>query len=198
MTEKDYARVMQGKRSKAVGEHFERMIETSCEYYKFMGMATIKKTPEPMKPIKDLGNGRFVAYFEKRAQPDFKGTLRGGRAILFDAKHTDSDRIERKAVSEEQEKEFDINAIMGAECFVLVSFGFREFYKIPWDIFKNMKELFGRKYRQYTPRCATHSVAQCTHPLGKEEGCLLAYSILCFSLGNSEVMEHILLRRVET
>ena len=146
MTRKEYARVMQGKRSKAVGAQFERMIETSCEYYKAMGIAAIKKTPEPMKPIQDLGEGRFKAVYEKKAQPDFKGTLKGGRAILFDAKHTDSDRIKRDVVSEEQEKEFNINAIMGAECFVLVSFGFREFYKIPWDIFRNMKELFGRKY----------------------------------------------------
>lgn len=146
MTEKEYTRVIQGKRSKAVGEHFEQTIEAACEYYKFMGVAAIKKTPEPMKPIKDLGSGKFVAYFEKRAQPDFKGTLRGGRAILFDAKHTDSDRIKRDAVSEEQEKDFDTNAKLGAECFVLVSFGFREYYKIPWETFKNMKELFGRKY----------------------------------------------------
>ena len=35
---------------------------------------------------------------------------------------------------------------LGAECFVMVSFGFERFFKIPWTVFRDMKEHYGRKY----------------------------------------------------
>lgn len=30
--------------------------------------------------------------------------------------------------------------------FVLVSFGLQDFYRIPWETFRDMKEIYGRKY----------------------------------------------------
>ena len=141
-----YARVWQGKRNKVVGDFFEEIIEATCKHYQANKIAAIKKTPEPMRPIKNLGQGKFVAYFEKKAQPDFKGTLKGGRTIIFDAKHTDTDRIQRKVISDEQEKELDVHEELGALCLVLLSFGFEQFYKVPWQTFKAMKAIYGRQY----------------------------------------------------
>lgn len=129
------------------GQLFERLIESSCEKYYRDGVAYIEKTPEPMRPIsKQNKNGSFTAVFEKMAQADYKGTLKGGRAIGFEAKHTESDRIKREAVSEEQEKCLDRMMEMGATCFVLVSFGFRDFFRVPWGVWKNMRPIYGRKY----------------------------------------------------
>lgn len=34
----------------------------------------------------------------------------------------------------------------GAHCFVMVSFGLERFYRVPWNVWKRMKELFGHKY----------------------------------------------------
>ena len=34
----------------------------------------------------------------------------------------------------------------GAHCYVMVSLELRKFYRVPWDVWKRMKELFGRKY----------------------------------------------------
>lgn len=146
MDAKHYSRVWQGRRNKFAGNHFETIIESASVYYKTRGVAVIKKTPEPMKPIKDLGQGKFVAYYEKKAQPDFKGTLKGGRTVIFDAKHTDTDRIQRSVISDEQEKDLDAHEELGALCFVLVSFGFQQFYRIPWQTFKAMKQIYGRMY----------------------------------------------------
>ena len=87
-----------------------------------------------------------MAIFEKQAQPDYKGTLKGGRAIVFEAKHTDGDRLQQSVVSEEQEKQLNRHAALGAECFVLVSFGFQQFFRIPWETFRDMKARYGRKY----------------------------------------------------
>ena len=138
--------VMTGRRSKAAGEHWEKIIEVACQYYRLNGVAEIAKTPEPMRPIKSLGQGRFVAYYVKMAQPDYKGTLAGGRAIVFEAKHTDSERLQQSVISAEQEQQLDQHMRMGADCFVMVSFGFRRFFKVPWAVFRNMKQEFGRKY----------------------------------------------------
>ena len=137
---------MSGKRSKVAGEFWERMIEASCDYFRRTGAAEISKTPEPMRPIKPLGQGKFVAYYEKMAQPDYKGTLAGGRAVVFEAKHTDGGRLQQSVLSVEQEKQLDRHAALGAECFVLVSFGFQQFFRIPWETFRDMKARYGRKY----------------------------------------------------
>lgn len=145
-TAQHYKAAISGKRSKVAGEYWEKMIEASCDHYRRTGLAEISKTPEPMRPIKPLGQGKFVAYYEKMAQPDYKGTLAGGRAVVFEAKHTDSDRLQRSVISSEQEKQLDRHEKLGADCFVMVSFGFEQYFKVPWGVFKNMKTNFGRKY----------------------------------------------------
>lgn len=141
------AAVLIGRRSRAEGQQFEATIEASCQYYSLRGLAEIEKTPEPTKQLGPKGpDGHFTACYAKKAQPDYKGTVRGGRAVVFEAKHTDKDRLQQSAVTPEQEKRLDRHAALGAECFVLVSFGFRQFFKVPWAVFRRMKDNYGRKY----------------------------------------------------
>lgn len=74
-----------GRRSAAnrpglAGSYFEAMISGSCDYYLDRGLAKIEKTPEPMKPLGPKNyKGQFLACYTKQAQPDYKGTLKGGR-----------------------------------------------------------------------------------------------------------------------
>lgn len=141
------AAVLIGRRSRAEGQQFEATIEASCEYYRLRGLAEIEKTPEPTKQLGPKGpDGHFTACYSKKAQPDYKGTLAGGRSVVFEAKHTDKDRLLQSAVTDEQEKRLDRHAALGAECFVLVSFSFRQFFKVPWAVFRRMKDYYGRKY----------------------------------------------------
>lgn len=135
-----------GKRNKAAGELWENIISVSCDYYSNIGEAEIEKTPEPMRPIRRLNGGQFVAVFTKSAQPDYKGTLKNGHSIVFEAKHTDTDRIRKEVISPEQEKRLNNHLSLGAECFVLISFGFVKFFKVPWEWFRDMKLYHGRKY----------------------------------------------------
>ena len=142
---------IRGRINRDNGKEFESIILAACDRYRAEGIADIDKTPEPMSVVQNLGKGKFVAYFAKKAQPDFQGTLAGsGRSICFEAKHTSSDRIEKSAVSSEQEKVLDIKYKMGAECFVLVSFQFMRYYKVPWEIWKDMKNQFGHQYMSET------------------------------------------------
>ena len=143
---KDPKRQLQGAINKAKGKNFEEYIDRSFTHYAFKGVALIDKTPEPMRPTKSLGKGKFIAFFEKNAQPDYKGTLKGGKSIILEAKFTSSDRMEQSRVLNEQADYMTKQQRLGALCFVIAGFGSGEVYRVPWDVWRNMKELFGRKY----------------------------------------------------
>lgn len=140
-------RSQSGLRSRAAGAYFENIIEGSLEWYKNHGVAEITKTPEPMRPLsKPNQKGQFLACFIKAAQPDFKGTLTGGRSVVFEAKHTESDRIEYSRLTGEQVEQLERHHNLGAVAFVLVSFGLQDFYRIPWPVWRDMKEIYGYKH----------------------------------------------------
>lgn len=145
--EKNIRRQITGQRSRVAGEHFENMISASCDYYLERGIAKIEKTPEPMKPLGAKNRkGQFMACYTKQAQPDYGGTLKGGWSIYFEAKHTDDDRIEQRRLTQEQQDDLEAHHRLGALSFVLVSFGLCDFYRVPWPVWRDMAETYGRKY----------------------------------------------------
>ena len=147
MTAEAFRASYQGKRNRALGLKFEDIVTEACEHYKINGIAYIEKTPEPMRVIGVINRklGHFKAVFEKVAQPDYKGTLAGGRAIVFEAKHTETDRIKQDAVTEDQRDALNLHETMGAECFVIVCLD-NKYYRVPWAKWKTMKEDCGHKY----------------------------------------------------
>ena len=136
-----------GWRSKKIGETFEQIIAHACEFYREQGTAEIEKTPEPMKQLgaKDR-KGQFRACYQKRAQPDFKGTLLGGVSVVFEAKHTDSDRILQSVITKDQWDRLSRHQKLGAVAFVLVSIGLQDFYNVPWTEWTRMQEIYGHKH----------------------------------------------------
>lgn len=147
MNSKEELTRFRGAKSRAQGQTFENQIDAACEYYKQIRTAAIDKTPEPMKVLFPLEGkaGQFVACFSKKAQPDYMGTLCTGRAVKFEAKSTRSGKMTQNRVTDEQAKYLNEHYIMGALCFVVVSFG-TVFGCIPWKDWVYMKQIFGRKY----------------------------------------------------
>lgn len=138
---------LSGLKSKRNGEYFERFIEQSCFWYRKKGIAEIKKTPEPLRVISTINRTRgiFKAVFTKKAQPDFTGTLKGGRSVMFEAKHTEATNIAFSRINIEQEKDLNYHENLGAYCFVLISFNSKYFYAVPWRNWKDLKEHSGKK-----------------------------------------------------
>ena len=168
----DAGAAARGARSRSAGAIWENIIGASCQYYREKGLANIDKTPEPMKQLGTMGrDGRFMACYAKMAQPDYKGTLQGGRSIVFEAKCTEADRMNRSVISSEQETQLNLHERLGAACYVMVTFGFAVFFKIPWPVFRDMKEHFGRKY--ITPddvqEYKVPFIGGVVHFLGKED-----------------------------
>ena len=87
----DQRRAAQQYRNKvnnAQGQFFERAIKAACALYSERGRADVDKTPEPFRVLEKSRDGIFKGRFTARAQPDFQGTLDGGRSIVFEAKYT--------------------------------------------------------------------------------------------------------------
>ncbi len=147
MTIEQYKKSIAAAKSRDHGLTFEEQITASLEWYESRGLMKVKKTPEPMKPIgKPISPGRFIAVYTEAAQVDFAGTLRGGRSIRFEAKQTDTDRFQRRRLNDDQMDDLRGNQQLGALCFVLLCFGYDHFYRVPWRVWDNMKQFFGRQY----------------------------------------------------
>ena len=133
-----------GLKAKRNGSGFERLIEVTCAVYKNIGKAHIQKTPEPFKLLKKKGK-QAIGVYEKKAQPDFTGTIKGGRSIVFEAKHTDSTNVPFDRLSPAQEKDLAYHDHLGAVALVVISFSLKRFYAVPWTDWKHLKDTSGKK-----------------------------------------------------
>ena len=95
-------RAVQGAVSNARGRDFEDYLDRACQLYRSMGIANIEKTPEPFKCLKKNKGGRAIVQFIHHAQPDYKGVLLNGQAIIFEAKCTTKDRIQQSVLTQNQ------------------------------------------------------------------------------------------------
>ncbi len=66
--------------------------------------------------------------------------------MVFEAKYTDNASIKQDAVTDAQTEALNLHAALGAKCYVIVSFGAGNFYRIPWGVWRNMKKIYGHKY----------------------------------------------------
>lgn len=140
MTKRSYS-ALKAKRN---GERFEHLIDVTCAHYSLRGLAHIQKTPEPFKLLKKQG-GQAIGVFTKKAQPDFTGTLKTGQSIVFEAKHTDSTNITFDRINKAQERDLTLHNHMGARALVVVSFGMKKFYAVPWPAWVYLKQNSGKK-----------------------------------------------------
>ena len=155
MVNTDTTRQERGRKARADGKEFEKRLDGSFAYYKAKGFALVEKTPEPVKVLSRPDKyQRFKACFAGAAQPDYKGTIKGGRTVVFEAKYTGGaeQKLQQDVVkkgkdgNDGQAEYLDRYEALGARCYVLAGFSSGAVYRVPWDVWKNMKALFGRKY----------------------------------------------------
>ena len=132
-------------RNNADGKRLEGRIQAACGYYRDQARAYVEKIPEPFRTMHTYRDGTFSGRFIANAQPDFMGILADGRGICFEAKFTGGDRIHQNVVTKTQWETLENFFQAGAASGVCVGFTDMEAF-IPWPIWRNMKELYGRKY----------------------------------------------------
>lgn len=148
MNEKQRKKILdswQGKKNNAQGHFFEGFIKTACTIYKQKGIAYVEKMPEPFMVLEKRDRGIFKGRFIAHAQPDFMGTLRGGRSVCFEAKYTATDKLAQTVLTTEQwyslERHWEAGAKAGACAGIGSVYAF-----IPWAVWRSMKDIYGRKY----------------------------------------------------
>lgn len=140
------ARSWRSRLNNAQGQSIEKEVERACLYYQSQGIAIVQKTPEPFSVKAKQPRGRFIGQFGgAKAQPDFKGVLAGGRTVVFEVKSTQDDRIKQSVLTETQAALLDSYYQMGAIAFICVAVQ-QDFFTIPWDLWRDMKAYWGRKY----------------------------------------------------
>lgn len=148
MHNKDYKAAMQRLKNaqcQQEGKQWEQYIDEACRVYSSRRIAYIEKTPEPFQIEKEVSKGRFTGHYKSQAQPDYKGTLHGGRCICFDAKATYTDKIDVSRVTKEQIESLKLHSELGAGAFVLCCWSFRRYAMIPIGIFLEAKKYNGHK-----------------------------------------------------
>lgn len=135
---------VRGKRGKAYGDQFESLIEVSCKRYKQQGIAYISKTYPPFTTLRRQ-KGQIVGFYGKTGQPDFAGTLKNGRSIVFEAKHTNTTNIPFERIADHQKQALKKHSELGAEVFILVAFKLDDIYKIPIKDWLGLEKTIGKK-----------------------------------------------------
>lgn len=144
---KDPQRQLLGKIARAKGEQFESRLDAAFAYYKKTGFADVEKTPEPMKPIQSLSNVASLPALSKKRNGlqryPFKG--RPGNYVRGQI-HSDPTGWSRAGYSPGSANIWTGIRRLGLRCFVVAGFSSGRVYLIPWNDWKSMKALFGRKY----------------------------------------------------
>lgn len=139
--------IRKGHRNQENGAAFEKMLSQMFHILEELKLAKVSKIPEPLRVLGPLEKGIWRAiYIRAAAAVDYRGTLIGGRAVYLEAKYTRAEKMEQDRVAERQAEAMDRYAALGASCGVIVSFGSRYNGVVPWAAWREMKEVFGRKY----------------------------------------------------
>lgn len=134
-----------GKKNNSQGHFFEGFIKTACAVYKQKGIAYVEKMPEPFMVLEKKDRGIFKGRFIAHAQPDFMGTLSGGRSICFEAKYTSTDKLAQTVLTAEQWDSLEQHWKAGAKAGVCAGIG-NVYAFIPWPVWRSMQEIYGHKY----------------------------------------------------
>lgn len=115
------------------GMSFEGIIRKTNEWYRSRGIAFIEKIPTEFIPLRDKYGRVFDVKVTHKASVDFIGRYYD-KPIMVEAKHTGSGSIRLDAVQPNQAKDMDEFTAGGGLGLVVVSFEFRSFFAVPWEI----------------------------------------------------------------
>ena len=113
------------------------MIDLFGVRYAATGKAYLIKSPTPIKHLRSLAKGQFVACYAAKGQPDYL-LLAQGRAFLFDAKEFRGNRFPFSSLHVHQ-----FNALCrweecgGTSALILFASDLRAYFVIPLEAFKS-------------------------------------------------------------
>lgn len=109
-----------GAIAQASGEAFEELLARHHRDARGRGIARVRKVSQLVKILRALGRGQFVVVFTGENGCDWKGSLRGGRAITAESKSIAGPRLQRSMFEQHQIDDLDEAARFGELALALV------------------------------------------------------------------------------
>ena len=142
------------------GEDFETFIRFANDLYKMRKVAVISKQATEFIPIRDRRGKICGAKVEEKATVDFLGRYKQ-YPIAIEAKKTSTDSIRWDAVQSHQADFMDdFTSCPGTIGMVVVSFGMKRFYAIPWVFWQQAYNARVRPGRTRTTRVEVKAFGQ--------------------------------------
>ena len=138
----------QARAAQASGQTLETELEEQHDAARTLGLADIEKLSVPIIVEQNLGDGRLVGKRAGRVGADYRGVLRGGLAVVIEAKNAgrgrlalvDNNKPRFDGVKRHQRAALERCVKLGGVALLVVRFKRREdcrdvesTYAVPWD-----------------------------------------------------------------
>jgi penicillin-binding protein-related factor A (putative recombinase) len=151
------SRVRAGARAKAGGDAFEDRLKHQHDAYRLLRTIYVVPVPQPVRRIRTLGKGQFVACYEGEGPPDYMGIL-DEVPVVFDAKSTASTTWGYGLLKEHQAVDLDDAEFANGFGFILLSM-VGAVWVIPWKVLGPMWWAWRRNPGRAAAGTASLSVA---------------------------------------
>lgn len=133
------------------GKPFEEFLRFAHEAYERKGVAVVHKVPTEFIPLRNARGEVCNVKVERKSCVDYLGRY-GPTPVAIEAKHTEDGRIRFDRVEDHQAKYLDIwEKDPQAVGIVLVSFGLRRFFAVPWKAWKAARDQCAATPPRYKP-----------------------------------------------
>lgn len=135
------------------GKPFEDFLKFVHQRYQQTGIACIHKVPTEFIPIRDAHGKICSCKVEEKSCVDYLGRYKD-TPVAVEAKHEESERIAFDRVEPHQSNYMDdYTRDPAAVGIVIVSFGLRRFFAVPWIFWKTAREAWIRKPNPKARKC---------------------------------------------
>lgn len=135
------------------GKPFEDFLKFVHQQYQQKHIACVHKVPTEFIPIRNARGEICGCKVEEKSCVDYLGRYKG-TPVAVEAKHEEGERIAFDRVEPHQAAYMDdYTSDPAAAGIVIVSFGLRRFFAVPWIFWKTAREVWIRKPNPKARKC---------------------------------------------
>lgn len=127
-------RSVAGRAAKSAGSALESLLALHHVRAREQTIADVRKVEPPVRRLRSLGGGQFVAVYAAKSGCDYRGILRGGLALTIEAKSGNGESLARSEFTPAEVLDLDECAALGGiSIAVWYRSDLRALYAIPWQ-----------------------------------------------------------------
>ncbi|MBR5221585.1 MAG: Holliday junction resolvase RecU [Clostridia bacterium] len=140
------------------GKPFEDFLKFVHQRYQSAGIACVHKVPTEFIPIRNAAGAVCNCKVEEKSCVDYLGRYKSV-PVAIEAKHEEGARIDFSRVEPHQADYMDdYTKDPGAVGIVIVSFGLRRFFAVPWEFWREARDAWQKKKDPKARKCEQRTV----------------------------------------